>query len=153
MCLAHSSIIELNVSIMVACMPACACLSRYCITKLEAISTIETRFSSHRSSHHQKFSHSRASTMVASPGSPSEFYGDDNNTKKTNHWRIKNPFHSNAAPQITMDHQRSTVLKTGDFDVFDDRKEFAKPEPGSVELREMSPDAEKTPATAPYDMV
>ena len=91
--------------------------------------------------------------MVASAGSPSESYGDDNITKKTNHWRIQNPFHGDAAPQITMDHQRSTVLKTGDFDVFDDMKEFAKPEPGSVELREMTPDAEKTSATAPYDIV
>ncbi len=90
--------------------------------------------------------------MVASVSRPSEPYGDDN-AKKTNHWRIKNLFNSNAAPQITMDHQGSSVLKTGDFDVFDARKEFAKPEPGSIELREISPDAEKTSATAPYDMV
>ena len=91
--------------------------------------------------------------MVASAGRPSESYGDDNNPKKTNHWRIKNLFNSDAAPQITRVHQQSSVLKTGDFNVFDDRKEFAKPESGSVELREMSPDAEKTSATKPFDMV
>ena len=90
--------------------------------------------------------------MVASTSRPSELYGDDN-AKKINYWRIKNLFHSDEAPQITMDHQRSSVLKTGDFDVFDDRKELAKPEPGSIELRDMSPDGEKTSATAPYDMV
>ena len=90
--------------------------------------------------------------MVASAGRPSESYGDDDN-KKTNHWRIKNPLNSNAAPQITRNYQQSSVLKTGDFDVFDERKEFAKEEPGSVELREMGPDAEKTLATKPFDMV
>lgn len=52
-----------------------------------------------------------------------------------------------------MNHQRSSVLKTGEFDVFDDRKGLAKPEPGSIELREMSPEADKTSPTAPYDMV
>ena len=57
------------------------------------------------------------------------------------------------APQITRDHTQSGVLKTVDFDVFDERKELAKPEPGSIELREMGPDAEKTSATAPFDMV
>ena len=91
--------------------------------------------------------------MVASASRSSELYGDDNAKKTNQYWRIKNLFNSNAAPQITMDHTRSNVLKTGDFDVFDDRKEFAKPEPSSVELREMSPDAEKTSATAPFDMV
>ena len=153
---------------MVACMPACACLFRYSITKLHPISTLKTRFSSQRSqrsnSHHKqgKFSHSRASTIVASASRPSESYGDDNNnnnTKKANHWRIKNPFSSTVPPQITMmnHHTQSSVLKTGDFDVFvdDERKEFAKPKPGSgsIELREMREDVEKGAAMKPFDMV
>ena len=91
--------------------------------------------------------------MVASASRPSDSYGDDNSTKKTCHWRMKNLFHRSAAPQLPMNHQRSSVLKTGDFDVFGDRKELAKPEPGSIELREMSPEADKTSPTAPYDMV
>ena len=71
-----------------------------------------------------------------------------------NHWRIKNPFSSTSPPQITMmDPQRSSVLKTGDFDVFDERKEFAKPGSGSIELREMGSDVEKGSAMKPFDMV
>lgn len=157
----HPSIIELNVAIMVACMPACACLFRYSITKFHPISTLKTRFSSQqqRSSsnqhQHHKFSHSRASTIVASAGRASESYGDD---KKTNHWRIKNPFSSTVPPQITMmDHTRSSVMKTVDFDVFDEeRKEFAKPKPesGSIELKDMGSDVEKGSAMMkPFDMV
>ena len=54
-----------------------------------------------------------------------------------------------------MDPTRSSVLKTGDFDVFDERKEFAKPKPesGSIELREMGSDVEKGAAMKPFDMV
>ena len=55
-----------------------------------------------------------------------------------------------------MHHTQSSVLKTGDFDVFDDeRKEFAKPKPesGSIELREMREDVEKGAAMKPFDMV
>ena len=156
-CSPNPSIIELNVAIMVACMPACACLFRYSITKLHPISTLKTRFSSsqQRSNshyhHQQRFSHSRASTIVASASQPSESYDDD---KKTNQWRIKNPFSSTSPPQITMmDPQRSSVLKTRDFDVFDERKEFAKPGSGSIELREMGSDVEKGSAMKPFDMV
>ena len=147
-CLTNSSIIELNVSIMVACMPACASLCRCFISRFQPISSKKTRFSSQRSSnHHHRFSHSRASTMVASAGRPSGSYGDDNNAEKSNHWRIKNLCNSDAAPQITRNYQQSSVLKMGNFDVSDDRKEFAKPGHGSIDLREMSPDAK------PFDMV
>ena len=57
-----------------------------------------------------------------------------------------------------MDHARSSVLKTGDFDVFNDeeRKEFAKPKPesGSIELKDMGSDVEKGSAMMkPFDMV
>ena len=54
-----------------------------------------------------------------------------------------------------MDHTRSSVMKTGDFDVFDERKEFAKPKPesGSIELKDLGSTAEKGAAMKPSDMV
>ena len=150
------SIVELNVAIMVACMPACACFSRYFFANHSPMSLVKkSRFSSPRSSRHRRFSHSRASTMVASAGRPSESFGDTANSKAS-YWKIKNPFHNggdNAAPQITMNDKRSRVLQTGDFDVFNDSKGFDKAEPGSIELQTPLSEGGKGSPMAPYDMV
>ena len=134
---------------MVACMPACASFSRYFLGKSGIISTIRSRLSSPRNSRHRtKFSQSRATILVSTPASESE---EDPGSGRGNYWKIKNPFSKGkdgAAPQITMNQQRSHVLQTGEFRVFD---EGTKTKRGSFELKE-SP-GEKREGTAPYDMV
>ena len=146
--------VELNVAIMVACMPACASFSRYFFGKLEIVSTIKSRLSSSRHGKRRtKFSQSKAITVVSNQTSEP----DEDRGSGWNSWKIKNAFFKgkdDVAPQITMNQQRSQVLQTGDFRVFDEGKDFGeetRTKGGAIELRE-SP-GEKTSATAPYDMV
>ena len=86
-----------------------------------------------------------------------ESQSEDEQSKGGNYWKTKNDFlkgKDDVAPQITMNQQRSHVLQSGDFRVFDVGKDFGEEtqaKGGAVELQESL--GEKTSAMAPYDMV
>jgi hypothetical protein len=99
------------------------------------------------------FSQSRASTLVPNQESQSE----DEQSRTGNYWKTKNVLlkgKDDLAPQITMNQQRSHVLQSGDFHVFDVGKDFGeetRAKGGAIKLQESL--SEKTSAMAPYDMV
>ncbi|KAL2047262.1 hypothetical protein N7G274_001281 [Stereocaulon virgatum] len=148
------NLLERNVTIMVACMPACASFSRFILGKVEIVSMIRSRlsYSGHRK-RKTRFSQSRASTLVSNQESQSE----DEQVIGKNYWKTKNVLSKgkdDLPPQITMNQHRSHVLQSGDFRVFDVGKDFGeetRAKGGAIELQESL--GEKTSAMAPYDMV
>lgn len=149
------NIVELNVAIMVACMPACASFSRFFYTKFGIFSSIRSRLWSSKGSK-QKSSNPKPTTTTSSV--PSGSKGD--RAGGGNYWRLKNPF-SNARdgtpPQITFNKQQSRILQSGDFNVFDDDKSSPSltetKRSGSTELKEPSFQGKQALATVPYNIV
>ena len=140
------SIVELNVTIMVACMPACASFSRHFLYKYEIISSINSRLFASRSSKKGPLGPETSTTA------PSASTGDPRPGGK--YWRIKNAFsNGNGSPQITRNQQQSRMLRTGEFDVVDNGKTSMSTHQtrrGDIELKEPSFEGEKM---APHDIV
>ncbi|KAL2037841.1 hypothetical protein N7G274_009315 [Stereocaulon virgatum] len=106
------NIVELNVTIMVACMPACASFSRHFLYKYEIISSIKSRLFASRSSK------KGPSGPETSTTAPSALTIDPRLRGK--YWRIKNAFsNGDRAPHITRNQQQSRMLRTGELDVVD----------------------------------
>ena len=147
--LTTSSIVELNITIMVACMPACASFSRHFLYKYEIISSIKSQLAGSRSSKKKIPKPSKSHSSTTAPSS-----SDRDPRPGGRYWRIKNAFsNGNGAPQITMDKQQSRMLKTGDFDVIDNDNELISTGPtkrGDIELKEPSLEEGKI---APHDVV
>ncbi|CAF9916812.1 MAG: hypothetical protein ALECFALPRED_010874 [Alectoria fallacina] len=149
------NIVELNIAIMVACMPACASFSRHIITKSGIVSYIKSRISSSKNNK-SKSLHPKPITTAADI--PSRSTGDP--AGGGNYWTLKSPFSSTrdgAPPHITFNKQQSRVLHSGDFKVFgDETGSLALTEMqrnGSVELKEPSFERKQASTALPHDMV
>ncbi|CAD6577266.1 MAG: hypothetical protein ASARMPREDX12_008289 [Alectoria sarmentosa] len=149
------NIVELNIAIMVACMPACASFSRHIITKFGIVSYIKSRISSWKSS---KLKSLNPKPISTASDIPSRSSGDP--AGGGNYWTLKIPFSSTgdgAPPHITFNKQQSRVLHSGDFHVFDDEKgSLALTEmqrKRSIELKEPSLERKQASTAVPHDMV
>lgn len=123
------SIVETNVAIMVASMPACSSFLRYFLSKAGLMSSIKSRLAFSRSKKYPK-----SQTTTTNSVSPADITDSGQNRliaggggdrpgkrSKGKYWNVKNIFErGDVPPQITSAKRESGhILKSGDFDLFD----------------------------------
>ena len=107
------SILEINVAIMVACMPACFSLLRYAFPRLRS------RISSVRYLLFGSGPGDISSKPMRDITSPEGRYKGAAKTSSHRFWRLREPSNQAGPPQITSATQQSTtILTSGDFAFF-----------------------------------
>lgn len=137
------NIVEINVSIMVASMPACASLLRYRATKTSIFSSIKSKLFT-----------SRPSSGPAPASDQIRTMSDENHPSgKDRFWRYRNHLNQHSAPpQITaLKRQSGQILVTGEFDLFDEKRSSFR-ESGDGKQTKQSLNSEGSVAS-PHNMV
>ncbi|KAL8926161.1 MAG: hypothetical protein Q9208_003064 [Pyrenodesmia sp. 3 TL-2023] len=109
------SIVEVNVAIMVACMPACASFFRFFATKTDFLRAVKARIASARSSVSKPVKSPSGSQDTTKPNSQELPVTEIPAATVGRYWKIKNVFpteKNHRPPQITANDRLST-LPTG----------------------------------------
>lgn len=123
------STVEINVAIIVACMPACASFYRHFLSQSGFLSFIMSGIVSSKLKRHPKLK-----TTTESIGPAPDKYSEGNRLtpgsdpakkgSKGIYWRLKDSFRQGSVPpQLTSAKRESGhILKSGDFNVFSNKR-------------------------------
>ena len=122
LCLTKSHwLVEINVAIMVASMSACASFYRNFSPQISISLSIRSPFNKSKSNK----GHSSPKQPVIEMGSSNAVTSRvaSGNTSNGKYWRLKNVLaRGDTAPQITFNQNQSRIIRTNEFDVYDESK-------------------------------